>query len=60
MIRIDVSTRVGNRIRSGCASTALADVDKSIEEELRKADTRVECIFFKGAGLAVNGALVNE
>jgi len=61
VIRIGVATGgVGNPIRHGGTSTALAYADKAIEEEFRKDGTKVEWIFFKGAGPAVNEALVNK
>ena len=61
VIRIGVATGgVGNPIRHGGTSTALAYADKAIEEEFRKDGIKVEWIFFKGAGPAVNEALVNK
>jgi sulfonate transport system substrate-binding protein len=61
VIRIGVATGgVGNPIRHGGTSTALAYTDKAIEEEFRKDGTKVEWIFFKGAGPAVNEALINK
>jgi len=61
VIRIGVATGgVGNPIRHGGTSAALAYTDKAIEEEFRKDGTKVEWIFFKGAGPAVNEALVNK
>ncbi|PUE35850.1 ABC transporter substrate-binding protein [Limnohabitans sp. Jir72] len=61
VIRIGVATvGVGNPIRHGGTSTALAYADKAIEDEFRKDGTKVEWIFFKGAGPAVNEALVNK
>jgi sulfonate transport system substrate-binding protein len=61
VIRIGVATGgVGNPIRHGGTSTALAYTDKAIEEEFRKDGTKIEWIFFKGAGPAVNEALINK
>jgi sulfonate transport system substrate-binding protein len=61
-IRIGVATGgVGtNPIRHGGTTTAQAYTDGVLEEEFKKDGVRVEWIFFKGAGPAVNEALVNK
>lgn len=62
VIRIGVATGgVGsNPIRHGGTTTALAYSDGLLEEEFRKDGIKVEWAFFKGAGPAVNEALVNR
>ncbi|MEY5097361.1 MAG: hypothetical protein RJA36_80 [Pseudomonadota bacterium] len=61
-IRIGVATGgVGsNPIRHGGTTAALAYTDGVLEEEFRKDGVKVEWAFFKGAGPAVNEALVNR
>lgn len=61
-IRIGVATGgVGSSpIRHGGTTTALAYTDGVLEEEFRKDGVKVEWTFFKGAGPAVNEALVNR
>jgi sulfonate transport system substrate-binding protein len=61
-VRIGVATGgVGsNPIRHGGTSVALAYTDGVLEEEFKKDGVKVEWIFFKGAGPAVNEALVNK
>lgn len=62
VIRLGVATGgVGsNPIRYGGSTTALAYTDGVLEEEFRKDGIKVEWQFFKGAGPAVNEALVNK
>ena len=62
VIRIGVATGgVGsNPVRHGGTSTALAYTDGVLEEEFKKDGVKVEWTFFKGAGPAVNEALVNQ
>lgn len=61
-IRIGVATGgVGsNPVRHGGTTTALAYSDGALEEEFRQDGVKVEWVFFKGAGPAVNEALVNR
>jgi sulfonate transport system substrate-binding protein len=61
-IRIGIATGgVGsNPVRHGGTTTALAYSDGALEEEFRKDGVRIEWLFFKGAGPAVNEALVNR
>jgi sulfonate transport system substrate-binding protein len=60
-IRIGVATGgVGsNPIRHGGTSTALAYSDGAFEEAFKKDGVEIKWTFFKGAGPAVNEALVN-
>lgn len=62
VIRIGVATGgVGsNPIRHGGTTAALAYTDGAFEEEFRKDGIEVKWTFFKGAGPAVNEALVNK
>lgn len=62
VIRLGVATGgVGsNPIRHGGSPTALAYTDGVLEEEFKKDGITVEWVFFKGAGPAVNEALVNR
>ncbi|MDO9605073.1 ABC transporter substrate-binding protein [Hydrogenophaga sp.] len=62
VIRIGVATGgVGsNPIRHGGTTTALAYTDGAFEEEFRKDGIEIKWTFFKGAGPAVNEALVNK
>jgi sulfonate transport system substrate-binding protein len=62
VIRLGVATGgVGsNPIRHGGTTTALAYSDGVLEEDFRKDGIKVEWLFFKGAGPAVNEALVNR
>lgn len=61
-IRIGIaSAGVGsNPIRHGGNTVALAYTDGVLEEEFKKDGVKVEWVFFKGAGPAVNEALVNK
>lgn len=61
VIRIGVATGgVGsNPIRHGGTTTALAYTEGAFEEAFRKDGVEVKWTFFKGAGPAVNEALVN-
>jgi sulfonate transport system substrate-binding protein len=61
LIRIGVATGgVGsNPVRHGGTTTALAYTDGALEEEFKKDGVQVQWTFFKGAGPAVNEALVN-
>lgn len=62
VIRIGVATGgVGSDpVRHGGTSAALAYTDGGLEEEFRKDGVKVQWTFFKGAGPAVNEALVNK
>lgn len=62
VIRIGVATGgVGsNPIRHGGTTTALAYTDGAFEDEFRKDGVEIRWVFFKGAGPAVNEALVNR
>jgi sulfonate transport system substrate-binding protein len=62
LIRIGVATGgVGsNPIRHGGTTTALAYTDGAFEDEFRKEGVEIKWVFFKGAGPAVNEALVNK
>lgn len=62
VIRIGVATGgVGsNPIRHGGTTTALAYTDGAFEDEFRKDGVEIKWVFFKGAGPAVNEALVNK
>lgn len=61
-IRIGVATGgVGsNPVRHGGTTTALAYTDGAFEEAFRKDGIEIQWTFFKGAGPAVNEALVNR
>lgn len=61
-IRIGVATGgVGsNPIRHGGTTTALAYTDGAFEEAFRQDGVEIKWVFFKGAGPAVNEALVNK
>ncbi|UJW78862.1 ABC transporter substrate-binding protein [Hydrogenophaga sp. SL48] len=61
-IRIGVATGgVGsNPVRHGGTTTALAYTDGAFEEAFRKDGVEIRWTFFKGAGPAVNEALVNR
>lgn len=61
-IRIGVATGgVGsNPVRHGGTTTALAYTDGAFEEAFRKDGVEIQWTFFKGAGPAVNEALVNR
>ena len=61
-IRIGIATGgVGsNPIRHGGTTTALAYTDGALEEAFRKDGIEIKWTFFKGAGPAVNEALVNN
>lgn len=61
-IRIGVATGgVGSDpVRHGGTSAALTYTDGALEEEFKKDGIKVQWIFFKGAGPAVNEALVNK
>lgn len=62
VIRIGVATGgVGSDpVRHGGTSAALAYTDGALEEEFKKDGVKVQWTFFKGAGPAVNEALVNK
>ena len=62
VIRIGVATGgVGsNPIRHGGTTTALAYTDGAFEEAFRQDGVEIKWVFFKGAGPAVNEALVNK
>lgn len=60
-IRIGIATGgVGTPVRFGGSSVALAHSLGSLEDEFKADGTKIEWIFFKGAGPAVNEALVNK
>ena len=60
--RIGVATGgVGSDpVRHGGTSAALAYTDGALEEEFKKDGVKVQWTFFKGAGPAVNEALVEQ
>ena len=62
VIRIGIATGgVGSDpIRHGGTSAALTYTDGALEEEFKKDGVKVQWTFFKGAGPAVNEALVNK
>ncbi|QSI31376.1 nitrate ABC transporter substrate-binding protein [Variovorax sp. RKNM96] len=61
VIRIGVATGgVGNPVRFGGSSAALVHSTGALEEEFKADGTKIEWVFFKGAGPAVNEALVNK
>ncbi|MDD2547009.1 MAG: ABC transporter substrate-binding protein [Burkholderiaceae bacterium] len=62
VIRIGVATGgVGSDpVRHGGTITALAYTEGAVEQEFKKDGVQVEWVFFKGAGPAVNEALVNK
>ena len=61
VIRIGVATGgVGTPPRFGGSSFGIVNVQGQLEKEFAGDRTRVEWVFFKGAGPAVNEALVNH
>lgn len=61
VLRFGIATGgVGNPIRHGGSTTALVRDAGEIERALAADGTKVEWIFFKGAGPAVNEAFVNK
>jgi sulfonate transport system substrate-binding protein len=61
IIRFGVSTAgVGNPPRITSGSAAVAQVKGYLEEEFRKDNIKIEWIFFKGQGPAVNEAMTNN
>ncbi|WP_234263006.1 ABC transporter substrate-binding protein [Hydrogenophaga sp. NFH-34] len=61
LIRIGVATGgAGNPVRFGGSSASIAHAEGLVEEAFRPDGVKVEWIFFKGAGPAVNEALVNQ
>ncbi|HYN58414.1 MAG TPA: ABC transporter substrate-binding protein [Rubrivivax sp.] len=61
VLRFGVATGgVGNPVRWGGSTTALVRNAGEIERALAADGTKVEWIFFKGAGPAVNEAFVNK
>jgi sulfonate transport system substrate-binding protein len=61
VIRIGVATGgVGSPPRTGSATVGLINAKGLLEKEFEKDGIKVEWIFFKGAGPAVNEALVNQ
>ena len=61
VIRIGVATGgVGAPPRTGSSTVGLVNAQGSLEKEFAKDNIKVEWIFFKGAGPAVNEALVNH
>ena len=60
-IRIGVATGgVGSPPRTGGTSVGLVNAQGLLEKEFEKDGVKVQWIFFKGAGPAVNEALVNQ
>ncbi len=60
-IRIGVATGgVGSPPRTGGSTVGIVNAQRLIEKEFEKDGIKVEWIFFKGAGPAVNEALVNQ
>ena len=60
-IRIGVATGgVGTPPRTGSSTVGLVNAQGLLEQEFAKDGIKVEWIFFKGAGPAVNEALVNK
>ena len=60
-IRIGVATGgVGTPPRTGSSSIGITNAQGLLEKEFEKDGIKVEWIFFKGAGPAVNEALVNH
>jgi len=61
VIRIGVATGgVGTPPRTGSSTVGLVNSQGQLEKEFAKDNIKVEWIFFKGAGPAVNEALVNH
>lgn len=61
LIRIGVATGgVGSPPRTGSSTIGLVNAQGLLEKEFAKDNIKVEWIFFKGAGPAVNEALVNH
>lgn len=61
VIRIGVATGgVGTPPRTGSSTIGLVNAQGLFEKEFAKDNIKVEWIFFKGAGPAVNEALVNH
>jgi sulfonate transport system substrate-binding protein len=61
VIRIGIATGgVGSPPRTGSSTVGLVNAQGSLEKEFAKDGIKVEWIFFKGAGPAVNEALVNK
>lgn len=61
VIRIGVATGgVGTPPRTGGSTTGIVNANGLLEKEFAKDGIKVEWIFFKGAGPAVNEALVNK
>ena len=61
-IRIGIASGgVGSQpVRHGGSTVSLAYTDGVLEDEFKKDGVKVEWVFFKGAGPAVNEALVNK
>ncbi len=61
VIRIGVATGgVGTPPRTGSSTVGLVNSQGALEKEFAKDGIKVEWLFFKGAGPAVNEALVNR
>lgn len=61
VVRIGVATGgVGTPPRTGGSSAGIVNAQGLLEKEFEKDGVKVEWIFFKGAGPAVNEALVNK
>ena len=61
VIRIGVATGgIGTPPRTGSSTIGLVNAQGLLEKEFAKDNIKVEWIFFKGAGPAVNEALVNH
>src|ERR1019366_3351178 len=60
-IRIGVATGgVGNPPRTGSSALGIANAQGLLEKEFEKDGIKIDWIFFKGAGPAVNEALGNK
>lgn len=61
VVRIGVATGgIGNPPRTGGTPAGIVNAEGLLEKEFAKDSIKVEWIFFKGAGPAVNEALVNK
>lgn len=60
-VRIGVATGgVGTPPRTGGSTTGIVNAQGLLEKEFERDGIQVQWIFFKGAGPAVNEALVNK
>lgn len=61
VIRIGIATGgVGTPPRTGGSTVGLVNAEGALEKEFEKDGVKIEWVFFKGAGPAVNEALVNR